>query len=199
MQLTNDHSIKNKREHIFLIVPSGVSKRFSISYIPYLSYLLMPVYIFSWYFNILQKHCSGVNLIHQWTQTLEQSVYVIQWNRLFMAFLINPEKYRSKMKLPHCLLHQIQEPAKDMTHIANHQLRDLNAKLAADHIVGNPLYTITYDSNVERSPIFSAHIVLIEQNLLGISRNTSNQSICQGMNFISNLYCFQYRKSRHCS
>lgn len=151
-------------------------------------------FIFS--LNILQKHCPGVNLIHQGIQTLEQSVYVIQWNRLFMTFLINPEKFSSKMKLPHCLFHQIQEPAKDMTHTSSHQLRDLNAKLAADHIVGNPLYTITYDWNAERSPIFSAHIVLIEQNLLGIFRNTSDQSIRHGMYFIGNLHCFQYREVR---
>jgi hypothetical protein len=113
-----------------------------------------------------------------------------------MVFLINPEKYSSRMKLPHCSHHQILEPAKDITHTFNHQLRDLNAKPAADHIVGNPLYTITYDWNVERSPIFSAHIVLIEQNLLGIFRNTSDQSICQRMYFICNLHCFQYKKGK---
>lgn len=152
----------------------------------------MPVYIFSSYFNILQKHCPGVNLIHQGLQ----SVYAIQWNRLFMVFLINPENYSSSMKLPQCLHHQILEPAKDMTHTSIHQLRDLNARPAADHIVGNPLYTITYDWNVERSPIFGAHIVLIKQNLLGIFGNTSDQSICQRMYFIFNLHCFQYKEGK---
>jgi hypothetical protein len=119
---------------------------------------------------------------------------MIQWNILFMLFFSNPEKYSSKMKLSHCLLHQVQELAKDMTHISNHQLRDLNAKPASDHIVGNHPCTITYDWNVERSPTFSAHIALIEQNLLGIFRNTSDQSICQRIYLIYNSHCFQYKK-----
>jgi hypothetical protein len=119
-------------------------------------------------------------------------MYVIQWNIVFML-------YCSKMKLPHCLLHQIQKPTKDMPHISSHLLRDLNAKPASDHIVGNHLCTITYDWNVERSPTFSVHIVLIEQNLLGIFRNTSDHSICERIYFTYNFYCFQYKKKvRNC-
>jgi hypothetical protein len=77
-------------------------------------------FISSLYFDILQTHCTGMNLTHQGIEALKKSMYMIQWSTLFMVFLVNTEKYSNKMKLTHRLHHQIQEPAKDMTHTSSH-------------------------------------------------------------------------------
>jgi hypothetical protein len=130
--------------------------------------------------DILQKHCHGKNFTHQKIQTLEQSVYVTQWSSPFKEYLylINPEKYKSKRKLLHCLPHQVQELTKDiMTLTSNHRQKDLNAKPVGSHIVGKHLCTITCDWSVARLPSFNAHIALIEQNSAGIFRNTLDRSI----------------------
>jgi hypothetical protein len=115
-----------------------------------------------------------VNLTHHGIKSLEKSMYVIQWNVVFLLFCSNPETHNSNMKLPYSLTHQVQEPTEVMADVSSHLLRDLNAKPASGHIVGNRLCAITYDWNVERSPSFSVHIVLIEQNLVGTFINTSD-------------------------